>query len=225
SMKNQKNDGLHGPRPTGPRPYGPQQVIIQPPKGYVPPLRNELQPIGVYSIDTGFWVGLPIEAFTEALVVAESKHAVDRIDERDKVEAKITTASEVGTRRTASFEVRDGEVAFLNRIVVTSPAESGPAVGDIVKVNFRISRWEHPDARIGETVNEDGRSYWSESKGTSAADTYTVDLPAQGELGEELRLVGPARVTLVAELVGAAAGTDLTATLTPYGRKARRLVE
>lgn len=223
-MKDPKNDGLHGPRPSGPRPYGPQQVIIQPPKGYVPPLRNELQPLGVFSLDTGFWVGLPIEAFTEALIVAESKHAVDRIDERDSVEVTITTASEVGTRRTASFEVRDGEVAFLNRIVLVTPGESGPAVGDIVRINFRISEWEHSDARNGELVNEDGRSYWSESKGTLAVDTYTVQLTAQGEIGEELRLAGPARVTLVAELVGATAGADLTATLTPYGRKAKRLV-
>lgn len=223
-MKDSKNEGLHGPRPSGPRPYGPQQVIIQPPRGYVPPLRNELQPLGVFSLDTGFWVGLPIEAFTEALIVAESKHAIDRIDERDKVEATITTASEVGTRRTASFEIKDGEVAFLNRIVLVTPAESGAGVGDILKVNFRISTWEHPDARIGETVNEDGRSYWSESRGTQAVNTYTVDLTAQGEIGEELRLVGPARVTLVAELIGATAGADLTAALTPYGRKAKHLV-
>ena len=216
--------GLYGPRPSGPRPYGPQQVIIQPPKGYVPPLRNELQPLGVYDTKTGYWVGLPIEAFTEALVVAESKHAIDRIDERDKVEAKITSGSETGTKKTASFEVKEGEVAFINRIVVVSPAQSD-ANGEVVKVNFRISKWEYADTRAGETVNDDGRSYWSEGKGTTAENTYTADLPAQGELGEELRLVGPGRITLVAELTGADAGADLTATLTPYGRKAKRLVE
>ena len=223
-MKDSRKEGLYGPRPSGPRPYGPQQVIIQPPKGYVPPLRNELQPLGVYNLESGYWVGLPIEALTEALVVAESKHALDRIDERDKVEAKIPSGSGIGTKKTASFEVKEGETVFINRIVVVSPAQSD-AHGEVVKVNFRISKWEYADTRSGETVNEDGRSYWSESKGTVAEDTYTVNLPAQGDLGEELRLVGPGRITLVAELSGAAAAADLTAALTPYGRKAKRLVE
>jgi hypothetical protein len=169
-------------------------------------------------------VGLPQQALTEALVIAESKYAIDRIDERDRVEAKIPSGSEIGTKKTASFEVKDGEVVFLNRIVVVSPAQSD-ANGEVVKVNFRISKWQAPDTRGGDTINENGRSYWSEGKGTVAQDTYTVDLPAQGELGEELRLFGPAKITLVAELTGAAAGADLTASLTPYGRKAKRLVE
>jgi hypothetical protein len=213
--------------------YTPQQVGpvlgpipgVPPAKGWVPPVSPVLTLIGVYDTRQGLWVGLSQQALTEALVVAESKYAIDRIDERDKVEAKIPIGSEIGTKKTASFEVKEGEVVFINRIVVVSPAESGAGVGDIVKVNFRISKWQAPDVRGGDTVNENGRSYWSESKGTTAEDTYTVDLPAQGELGEELRLFGPARITLVAELTGAAAAADLIATLTPYGRKAKRLVE
>lgn len=211
--------------------YTPQQPIVgpglpgvPPARGWVPGVANVLSPIGIYDGKQQLWVGFPQEALIEALVTAESKHALDRIDERDKVEAKIPDEAEIGAKKAASFEVKAGEVAFINRLVLTSPAQSD-ANGEVVKVNFRISKWNVPDVRGGETVNENGRSYWPEGKGTTAADTYTVDLPAQGELGEELRLVGPAKITLVAELTVANAQADLTASLTPFGRKARRLVE
>ena len=203
---------------------GPGLPAVTPAKGWVPPPSGVLNLIGVYDSKKQLWVGFPQEALTEALVVAEGKYALDRIDERDKVEATIPDGSEIGTRKTASFEIKDGEVAFINRVVLTSPAQSD-ANGEVVKVNFRISKWETPDIRGGDSVNENGRSYWPEGKGTTGADTYTVDLPANGELGEELRLLGPARITLVAELAGAAAQAALTASLTPFGRKARRLVE
>jgi hypothetical protein len=212
--------------------YTPQQLPVtgpglpgQPPaKGWVPAPSPVLNLIGVYDSKKQLWVGLPIEALTEALVLAESKHAIDRLDERDKVEATIPDGSDIGARKTGSFEVKEGEVAFINRLVLVSPAQSD-ANGEIVKVNARISKWEKPDVRGGDTVNENGRSYWPEGKGTTGVDTYTVDLPAQGELGEELRLFGPAKITLVAELTGAASQAALTASLTPFGRKARRLVE
>jgi hypothetical protein len=169
--------------------------------------------IGVYDTDLGAWVGLPIEALTEALVLAESKHALDKIDDRNKKEATIPAGSPVGEKKTAEIEVPSGEVWFINRLVLTSPAESGPGVGDIVKVNVRVSKWP------------ENKAYWSAAKGTAALDTYTIDLPAHGELGEELRLFGGDKLTLEAELTGAVAGANLVASLTPYGRKGKRLVE
>lgn len=204
---------------------GPGYPGVRPPKGWVPPLDVLLREMGVYDNKEGVWKALPLQAFTEALVVAESKHALDRIDDRDAVSAKIASGSEVGAQATASIEVPSGEVWFLNRLVLTSPAESSGGHGDIVKVNVRISRWAFPDSRTGTTTNENGRAYWSAAKGSASLDTYTIDLPAQGELGEELRLFGGDKITLEATLTGANAGADLTATLTPYGRKAKRLVE
>jgi len=198
---------------------------VRPPRGWVPPLDAVLTLVGVYDSVEGVWKTLPLQAFTEGLVVAESKYALDRIDDRDAVEAEIESGSEVGEQATASIEVPLGEVWFLNRLVLTSPAESGVGVGDIVKVNVRISKWTFPDSRTGTTANEHGRAYWSAAKGTAALDTYTIDLPAQGELGEELRLFSGDKITLEATLTGATAGADLTATLTPYGRKVKRLVE
>ncbi|MCX7912300.1 MAG: hypothetical protein N2506_04990 [Dehalococcoidales bacterium] len=198
---------------------------VAPPRGWVPPLDTFLRLIGVYDNSRGVWVGLPLQALTEALVAAEAKHALDRIDDRDAVQATITDGSEVGTVKTVSIEVPSGEVWFINRIVVTSPAESSTGTGDIVRVNVRISRWAYPDSRSGSSANENGRAYWSAAKGSASGGEYTINFAAQGELGEELRLVGGDKITLEATLTGAEAGADLTATLTPYGRKGKRLAD
>lgn len=160
----------------------------------------------------------------EAQVLAEKAHALDRIDDRDEVEGTIAAGAAVGATATKSIEVPTGEVWFLNRLVLVSPAESGVGVGDIVQVNVRVSKWTVPDVRGGTTVDANGRAYWPAAQGTAALNTYTIDLPAQGELGEELRLEGGDKLTLTAVLTGVAAGADLTASLTPYGRKGKKLV-
>jgi len=163
------------------------------------------------------------KAVIQPLVAAEKLHATDRIDDRDQISATVKSGAAVGSKASAKLEVPSGEVWFLNRLVLVSPAESGAGVGDIVQVNFCVSAWK---LRADETelVEKAGRKYWKDNKGTAATNTYTVDLPAQGELGEELRLVGGDFITLYAELTGATAGADLTATLTPYGRKGKLLV-
>jgi len=130
--------GLTGPRPSGPRPYGPQQVIIQPPKGYVPPLRNELTPIGVYDTATGYFVALPIEALVEALVLAEKQYTLDRIDDRQKATVSMQVGDAIGSSRTKAIEVPEGELWYLcgHEIIVHQAA--GLTAGDL-HCNFRVS--------------------------------------------------------------------------------------
>ncbi len=164
------------------------------------------------------------KAVVQPLVAAERLYALDKLDERDQIAAKIASGSAVGAKARVSLEVPSGEVWFINRIVVTTPAESGAGVGDVVKANFRIKSWRFPDERTGTEIDDAGRAYWKEPKGDAAGTTNTVDLPAQGELGEELRLGPGDAITLCVELTGANAGADLTATLVPYGRKAKLLV-
>jgi hypothetical protein len=180
-------------------------------------------PVGYYKGQAAF-VDLD-KLVNQPLAAIERLYSTDRIDARDIIEAVIAAGAAVGASARARLTVPAGEVWFLNRIVPVSPAESGGAVGDIVQVNFRISKWPYPDVRGGSTVDDDGRSYWPAAQGTAAEDTYTVDLPAQGELGEELRLEGGDVITLVATLTGVNAGADLTASLTPFGRKVKKLVE
>lgn len=161
----------------------------------------------------------------QPLAAIERLYSTDRIDARDIIEATIGAGAAIGAEARARLSVPSGELWFLNRIALVSPAESGVGVGDIVQVNFRISKWPYADTRGGAVIDDDGRSYWPDDQGTAAEDTYTVDLPAQGELGEELRLEGGDVVTLVATLTGAVAGAALTASLTPFGRKVKKLVE
>lgn len=160
----------------------------------------------------------------EPLAMVEGLYTLDKLDARDIITATIESGSGVGEEVTAQLPVPAGEVWLLNRVVLVSPAESAGGVGDIAQVNFRISKWAVPDLRTGTTPHANGRAYWPTNRGTAAVDTYTVDFPAQGELGNELRLTGGDIITLVARLSGAAAGADLSAALSPFGRKIRRLV-
>ena len=90
----------------------PQQYAGQrPPKGWVPPLDAVLTLLGVYDNVSGFWVGLPLQALTEALLIAEVLHTEDRIDERDKIELTVangTAKDTVKTKNTRSPQERHG---------------------------------------------------------------------------------------------------------------------
>ncbi len=183
----------------------------------IPPLASQTTLVAGYDPRDGTLRVVNLGALVEPLVLAEKAYCLDKLDERNKIEATIKAGSAVGAKATKVLEVPAGEVWYINRIQLVSPAESGGGVGDIVKVNVAISTWPK---------NEDGsdKTYWAEGKGTAAEDTFDIDLPAQGELGEELRLVGGDKLTLMAELTGADAGADLTASMTVFGRKGRRLV-
>jgi hypothetical protein len=81
---------------------------VRPPKGWMPPLGELLSLLGVYDNESGYWVGLPLQALTEALLVAESLHTEDRIDERDKIEVTVPNGTAQDTAKTKEFEVPEG---------------------------------------------------------------------------------------------------------------------
>ena len=201
----------------------PQQAVTSMTPDQVTRAGLGLVAIGVYKGQAAFF-DLD-KLVNQPLALAEKVYALDRIDARDIIEATIAAGAAVGSAARTRLTVPSGEVWFLNRLVLISPAESGAGVGDIVQVNLRVSKWPYPDVRGGITIDDDGRAYWPAAQGTVAEDTYTVDLPAQGELGEELRLEGGDVITLAATLTGAAAGADLAASLSPFGRKVNKLVE
>ena len=102
----------------------PQQYAGQrPPKGWVPPLGQNLTLLGVYDNDTGYWVGLPLQILREALLAAESLHTEDRIDERDKIEVTLPDTSAQDVVETKEFEIPAGEVWFINRFNLVTAAE------------------------------------------------------------------------------------------------------
>jgi len=159
----------------------------------------------------------------QPLVLAEKLYALDRIDARDVATATLPGLALVGaTVRAVLGPVPVGEVWFLNRVTLVSPVQVG---AEVAQVNFRISSWAIPDLRAGVTPDVDGRSYWPADQGTIAADAFVVDFPAQGELGEELRLIAGDYISLVAtNTAGAIGAAAVITTLTPFGRKGKLLV-
>jgi hypothetical protein len=161
----------------------------------------------VFDNASGFWVGLPLQALTEALLVAEALHTQDRIDERDKIELTVSNGTAKDTAKTKEFEIPAGEVWYLNRLnLVTEDEVSG---------NIRISKFPKSG-----TVD---KTYL----GTDLAASQNVDydLASAGQLGADLRLVGGDKVTVVATVTAVGGTTaDRKVTLNPFGRKATRLV-
>jgi len=180
---------------------------VRPPKGWMPPLGQWLSLIGVYDNESGYWVGLPLQALTEALLVAESLHTEDRIDERDKVEVTVPNGTAQDTVKTKEFEVPEGEVWYLNRLNLVTEAE--------VSGNIRISRFPRTDTTDKKYLGTD----------QAAGSDINYDLGDAGQLGADLRLVGGDKITVVATVTAAGGTTaDRKVTLNPFGRKARRLV-
>jgi len=101
----------------------PQQYAGQrPPKGWVPPLGQDLTLLGVYDNESGYWMGLPLQVLREALLTAESLHTEDRIDERDKIEVTVPDASAQDVVKTKEYEVPAGELWYINRLNLVTEA-------------------------------------------------------------------------------------------------------
>ena len=193
-----------------------QDRVVTAQQTAIPPLAGTVAVAGYDPVDSQIHL-LNLDFQRQLQALAERLHATDRLDSRNRVQAVIAAGSNVGAVARQAISVPVGEVWFLNRMVLTSPAESGVGVGDIVQVNVKVSLWP-------ESGDADGKSYFPGNQGTAALDTITIDVRDDGELGEELRLPGGSKLTLIATLTGAAAGADLTATLIPYGRKGKAII-
>jgi len=186
----------------------PQQYAGQrPPKGWVPPLGQDLTLLGVYDNESGYWMGLPLQVLREALLTAESLHTEDRIDERDKIEVTVPDGSAQDVVKTKEYEVPAGELWYLNRLNLVTEAE--------VSGNIRVSKFPKTD-----TVD---KKYLGTDLAASQNEDY--DLASAGQLGADLRLVGGDKLTVVGTVTAVGGTTaDRKVTLNLYGRKARRLV-
>jgi len=179
----------------------------RPPKGWVPPLGQSLSLLGVYDNESGYWMGLPLQVLREALLASESLHTEDRIDERDKIEVTVPDVSAQDVVKTTEFVIPAGEVWYLGRLNLVTPAE--------VSGNVRISKFPR--------VSDVDKKYLGTDQAASADTDY--DLASAGQLGADLRLLGGDKLTLMATVTAVGGTTaDRKVTLNPYGRKARRLV-
>jgi hypothetical protein len=152
-------------------------------------------------------MGLPLQVLREALLTSESLHTEDRIDERDKIEVIVPDVSAQDVVKTTEFVIPAGEVWYLNRLNLVTPAE--------VSGNVRVSKFPK--------VSDVDKKYLGTDQAASADTDY--DLATAGELGADLRLLGGDKLTVVATVTAVGGTTaDRKVTLNPYGRKATRLV-
>lgn len=160
---------------------------------------------------------LNLGTLVELLRQSEALYTVDRLDDRNIVQATIAAGAAVNASARQKLTVPANEIWEVHRIRHIQPGESGPGVGDIVQTNVRISSWPDPAG------DADGRAYNSANIGLAAAGTTDEDLEAVSEIGSPLRLEAGQSVTLVATLTGNPAGADRTATLQLFGRKLKKL--
>jgi hypothetical protein len=220
----------------------------RPPKGWVPPLSQYLSLLGAYDNESGFWVGLPLQAFSEQLVLAEKQHALDRIDPRNgQVSVTVPIGTAVGAQVTGEIEVPEDEIWFLRNHEIHVHQQAALTAGDLI-CNFRVSRFPTTDdiAKLFYSTNDRLTAtqaliaagsvydrdqllvgaYWDGSAEVKVYREVVRDFADPDELGNALRLIGGDKLILVVTGETAAiAGGAVTVDLTVWGLRGKRLVE
>ena len=178
--------------------------------------------VGGFDPQTNGYNLLNLDTLRQLWILQEPQHILGVLDGRDQLSAAVAAGAAIGSQASDELVVPAGEVYYISMIEVVSPAESGPGVGDILQVNFRVSVW--PDS-----ASELGQSFWDGWQGTVALDTFLAEFHPGAPIFDPknlpvpLRLPAGSKITLQAKLAGAVAGAQLTATLTPYGYKGKLL--
>jgi hypothetical protein len=220
----------------------------RPPKGWVPPLGQYLTLLGAYDNESGYWVGLPLQALSEQLVLAEKQHALDRIDPRNgQVSVTVPIGTAVGAQITGEIEVPEDEIWFLRNHEIHVHQQAVLTAGDLI-CNFRVSRFPTTDdiARLfygtndrltatqaliaaGSVYDHDQvlvGAYWDGTNEVKVYREVVRDFADSDELGNALRLIGGDKLTLVVTGETATiAGGAVTVDLTVWGLRGKRLVE
>ena len=220
----------------------------RPPKGWVPPLGQQLSLLGVFDNESGFWVGLPLQALSEQLVQAEKQHALDRVDPRNgQVSITVPIGTAVGAQVTGEIEVPEDEIWYLRCHEIRVHQQAALTAGDLI-CNFRVSRFPTTDdiAKLyystadrltatqaliaaGDVYDRDQElvgAYWDGVAEVKVYRDVIRDFADPDELGNALRLIGGDKLTLVATgETAAAAGGAVTVDLTVWGLRGKRLVE
>jgi len=227
----------------------PQQYPgTRPPKGWVPPLGQSLSLLGAYDNESGYWVGLPLQVFSEQLVMAEKQHALDRIDPRNgQVSITVPAGTAVGAQVTGDIEVPEGEIWFLRGHEIRVHQQAALTDGDLI-CNFRVSRFPTTDdvARLfyntsdrlvatqtliaaGDVFDHNqllAAAYWDGTDEVKVYRDVIRDFADPDDLGNALRLIGGDKLTLVVTgETAATAGGAVTVDLTVWGLRGKRLVE
>jgi len=220
----------------------------RPPKGWVPPLGQYLNLLGVYDNQSGYWMGLPLQVLSEQLALAEKQHALDRIDPRNgQVSITVPIGTAVGASVTGEIEVPEDEIWYLRCHEIRIHQQAALTAGDLI-CNFRVSRFPQvsdadklyystvdrltaTQAQIaaGDVYDHDQvlvGAYWDGAAEVKVYREVVRDFADPDELGNALRLIGGDKLTLVATgETAAVAGGAITVDLTVWGLRGKRLVE
>ena len=148
----------------------------------------------------------------QPLVLAEKAYALDRLDSRDGINVTVPNLTALAAIITGEIAVPAGEVWYLNRLSVVCPAADATGTA-----SFNILVSSFPKTAAG------GDKPYLPANVTAMGANTDCDLPAQGQLGEELRLVGGDKLTLQLT-VTVAFTADKVFRLNVWGRKGKPLV-
>ena len=151
----------------------------------------------------------------QPLILAEKAHCLDRVDSRNGVNATVPLAANVGDSvAPGEIAVPAGEVWYINRLSVGCPVPDG--VGTC-SYNILVSSFP-------KTVTGTDKPYLPANAPDPGVGPDDYDLPAQGELGEELRLVGGDKLSLVLTITAGPFAAITNYRLNIWGRKGKALV-
>jgi hypothetical protein len=150
-------------------------------------------------------VGLPLQALTKALLVAEQMDVADVIDSRNQILLTLPKGTAKGVVLTETYTIPAGEDWWINEIELVTDAD--------VTGNFIISRFPPVSGAPKPFLATD----------QIGGKDLTYALAAAGSLGAQLRMLGGEIITVTGTTTGVLAG-DETVALNPFGHKANRLV-
>ena len=151
----------------------------------------------------------------QPLVAAERLYALDRIDSRNGVNVVVAAGTDVGNAvAPGEIEIPDGEVWYINRLSVGCPVPDNTGT---CSYNILVSSF--PKTAAGAD-----KGYLPANAVDPGVGPKDYDLPSQGQLGEELRLVGGDKLSLALTVTAGAFVADTTYRLNIWGRKGKPLV-
>ena len=182
-----------------------QELQVQQAGAAVPPLIGSVI-VGGFDPRDGSLRVLNLGNLVEQLLQVEALHTEDRLDDRNRKSLTIPAGTGTGVTMSAALEIPAGEVWYLNRLTLTTPAG--------VTANILVSKFPR---------KADGTDKEYLPADQAAGTTVNYDLAAVGELGADLRLEGGDKLTIRGTTT-AAITADIAVELIPYGRKARKLL-
>jgi hypothetical protein len=151
----------------------------------------------------------------QPLILAEKAYALDRIDSRNGVSVTVEAGANVGdVVAPGEIVVPAGEVWYINRLSVGCPVPD--AVGTC-SYNILVSSFP-------KTAAGGDKPYLPANAPDPGVGPDDYDLPAQGELGEDLRLVGGDKLSLALTITTGPFAVATVYRLNIWGRKGKTLV-